>query len=108
MPERFGDFRVITTRHMRWSRKGVWERILNALAADADNEYAMIPSRDIPSQIPCLAVDKAYDAAKRVLDLLDQHDVEAIITRRANRKQQRTYDEEIYKWRHLIENMFQN
>ena len=42
LPERFGDFRVIHTRHMRWSRKGVWERIFNALAEDADNEYAMI------------------------------------------------------------------
>lgn len=44
LPERFGDFRVIHTRHMRWSRKGVWERVFKALAADADNEYAMIDS----------------------------------------------------------------
>ena len=42
LPERFGDFRVIHMRHMRWSRKGVWERIFNALSAEADNEYAMI------------------------------------------------------------------
>ena len=42
LPERFGDFRVIHTRHMRWSRKGVWQRVFNALAEDADNEYAMI------------------------------------------------------------------
>ena len=44
LPERFGDFRVIHTRHMRWSRKGVWERVFNALAEDADNEYAIIDS----------------------------------------------------------------
>ena len=44
LPERFGDFRVVHTRHMRWSRKGVWERVFNALADDADNEYAMIDS----------------------------------------------------------------
>lgn len=44
LPERFGDFRVIHTRHMRWSRKGVWDRVFKALAADADNEYAMIDS----------------------------------------------------------------
>ena len=42
LPKHFGDFRVIHTRHMRWNLKGVWERIFNALAADADNEYAMI------------------------------------------------------------------
>lgn len=42
LPARFGDFRVIHTRHMRWSRSGVWQRIFEHLAADADNEYAMI------------------------------------------------------------------
>jgi transposase len=44
LPERFGDFRVIHTRHTRWSQSGVWQRIFQALAADADNEYAMIDS----------------------------------------------------------------
>jgi len=44
LPERFGDFRVIHTRHMRWSRKGVWERVFKVLSQDADNEYAMIDS----------------------------------------------------------------
>ena len=44
LPERFGDFRVIHTRHMRWSRSGVWEKIFTALSEDADNEYAMIDS----------------------------------------------------------------
>ena len=42
LPARFGDFRVVHTRHMRWSRSGVWERVFKHLAADADNEYAMI------------------------------------------------------------------
>lgn len=42
LPERFGDFRVVHLRHMRWSRSGVWQRVFEALAQDADNEYAMI------------------------------------------------------------------
>ena len=42
LPERFGDFRVIHTRHMRWSKSGVWERVFKHLAADADTEYAML------------------------------------------------------------------
>lgn len=42
LPARFGDFRVVHTRHMRWSKSGVWERVFKHLAADADNEYAMI------------------------------------------------------------------
>ena len=44
LPERFGDFRVIHTRHSRWAKSGVWARIFVALASDADNEYAMIDS----------------------------------------------------------------
>ena len=44
LPSRFGDFRVIHTRFSRWSKSGVWEKIFEQLAADADNEYAMIDS----------------------------------------------------------------
>jgi transposase len=44
LPERFGDFRVIHTRHMRWSRSGVWKKVFDHLVRDADNEYAMIDS----------------------------------------------------------------
>jgi transposase len=44
LPGRFGDFRVVHSRHRRWCETGVWERVFKALAADADNEYAMIDS----------------------------------------------------------------
>ena len=44
LPERFGDFRVVHTRHSRWSKAGVWQRVFEHLAQDADNEYAMIDS----------------------------------------------------------------
>ena len=44
IPERFGDFRVIHTRHTRWSKTGVWKKIFEILAKDADNEYSMIDS----------------------------------------------------------------
>jgi transposase len=44
LPERFGDFRVVHLRHMRWSRSGVWQRVFETLASNADNEYAMIES----------------------------------------------------------------
>jgi transposase len=42
LPVRFGDFRVIHTRPMRWSKSGVWQKIFEPLAEDADNEYALI------------------------------------------------------------------
>lgn len=44
LPARFGDFRVVHLRHSRWSQSGVWQRVFEALAQEADNEYAMIDS----------------------------------------------------------------
>lgn len=44
LPERFGDFRVVHTRFSRWSKQGVWQQVFNALAEEADTEYAMIDS----------------------------------------------------------------
>ena len=44
LPSRFGDFRVVHTRHSRWSDSGVWQRMFETLAQAADNEYAMIDS----------------------------------------------------------------
>jgi transposase len=42
LPERFGHFRKVHTRFTRWSRTGVWQRLFERLAVEADNEYAMI------------------------------------------------------------------
>jgi transposase len=50
--------------------------------------------------------DKAFDADTRVLAPLQQAGKTAVIPPKANRKVQRSYDEELYKARHLIENFF--
>ena len=44
LPARFGDFRVVHTRFSRWACAGVWQRVFEILAEDADNEYAMLDS----------------------------------------------------------------
>jgi transposase len=44
LPERFGDPIKAHTRFSRWAKSRVWERVFQSLAADADNEYAMIDS----------------------------------------------------------------
>src|SRR3954447_24573860 len=44
LPERFGDPIKIHTRFSRWAISGVWQRVFEHLAADADNEYAIIDS----------------------------------------------------------------
>ena len=45
LPERFGDPIKIHTRFSRWAKSGVWKKMFEMLAADADNEYAMIDAR---------------------------------------------------------------
>ncbi|NEP85327.1 MAG: transposase [Okeania sp. SIO3B3] len=42
LPERFGDFPIVHTRFSRWSYSGLRERVFQAKAEDADNQYAMI------------------------------------------------------------------
>jgi transposase len=44
LPERFGDWKNVHQRFSRWAKSGVWEKVFQHLAADADNEYAMIDS----------------------------------------------------------------
>lgn len=44
LPERLGDWKNVHRRFSRWAESGVWERVFKTLAADADNEYAMIDS----------------------------------------------------------------
>jgi transposase len=44
LPERFGDWKNVHRRFSRWAQTNVWKRVFCHLAADADNEYAMIDS----------------------------------------------------------------
>src|SRR3979409_1624843 len=42
LPERFGRWKTVHQRFSRWAKSGVFERIFQLLASDADNEYMMI------------------------------------------------------------------
>jgi transposase len=44
LPERFGDWKNVHRRHLRWSESGAWENLFKELAKDGDNEYAAIDS----------------------------------------------------------------
>ena len=44
LPERFDDWKNVHHRFSRWAKSGVWRRVFQHLAEDADNEYAMIDS----------------------------------------------------------------
>ena len=59
--------------------------------------------RDV--QFEALLGDKAFDADWLRTEL-DERGASAVIPPRSNRKQQFSYDQEMYKWRHLVENYF--
>ena len=167
LPERFGDWNNTHRRFSRWAKSGVWQRVFERLAGDADNEYAMIDSTIVRAhqhsagarknpgedqaigrsrgglstkihalvdalgnpvgfhltggeahdlvgadhllpdmQAEALIADKAFDADKRVIEPLTAAGKTIVIPPKSNRRSPRTYDRELYKARHLIENFF--
>jgi transposase len=41
LPERLGAWKQVHTRFSRWAKSGVWQKLFQMLAADADHEYVM-------------------------------------------------------------------
>ena len=71
-------------------------------AHDLQGADALLPHM----QATTLLADKAFDADQRVIEPLLAAGKTAVIPSTRNRKIQRTYDKEIYKARHLIENFY--
>jgi transposase len=71
-------------------------------AHDLEGADALLP--DLAAA--ALIADKAFDAEERVLRPLEQAGKTAVIPPKANRKEARAYDKDLYKARHLIENFF--
>ena len=57
-------------------------------------------------QADTLIADKAFDADKRVIEPLSAAGKTAVIPPRSNRRSPRSFDRDLYKARHLIENFF--
>ena len=57
-------------------------------------------------QIKALLADIAYAAKARLLDRLAQQQLEAVIPPKSNQKEPWEFDQDKYRWRHLIENFF--
>lgn len=56
-------------------------------------------------EIEVLFADRGYDTNK-ILNYAQEHHIKAVIPPKCNRKEQREYDKELYKYRHLVENAF--
>jgi transposase len=68
LPERFGDFRVVHLRHSRWSKTGVWKRVIAVLAQDSDNEYVSIDATIVRTHedVPRVKVERRKSAPSGV------------------------------------------
>jgi transposase len=71
-------------------------------AHDLEGADALLPQM----QADALLADKAFDADERVIEPLLAAGKKLVIPPKSNRKVQRSFDREMYKARHLIENFF--
>lgn len=71
-------------------------------ACDLDGSDELLPSLEAVT----ILADKGYDADERVILPLRAAGKEIVIPPKRNRKEQRLYDKDLYKARHLIENFF--
>jgi transposase len=71
-------------------------------ASDLEGADVLLPTLAAPLVI----ADKGYDADERVLQGWEQAGKTAVIPPKANRKNQRDYDKNLYQARHRIENFF--
>jgi transposase len=69
---------------------------------DLDGADALLPALKADTVL----ADKGYDADERVIDVLVTAGKQAVIPPKRNRKHLRSYDRELYKARHLVENFF--
>lgn len=44
LPERYGKYKSVHKRFLRWAERGVWDRLFDDLVADRKNPYLMLDS----------------------------------------------------------------
>ena len=64
LPERYGDWKPTHKRLRRWSESGVFARILEALALDADAEFMSIDSTSVRAHQHSAGAQKKTAATK--------------------------------------------
>jgi transposase len=65
LPERFGDWKNVHRRWSRWAEAGVWQKVFQHLAGEADNEYAMIDSTIVRAHQHSAGAQKKAGQTKR-------------------------------------------
>lgn len=67
LPARFGSWKTVYERHRRWSADGTWDRIFQAVLADADAEGRIDWSMVSVDCTSCRAHQHAAGARRRPL-----------------------------------------
>lgn len=90
-----------TKLHVAVDAHGLPVRLIvtDGTTADCTQAEALIDG----FQASALLADKAYDI-NSLLDLLEDRKIEPVIPPRSHRTDQRAYDQDLYKLRHIVEN----
>ena len=99
---------VVANKQLSLPSNPLFEMVVVTGAFDAADDWIVENARpdDIVITADILLADKAFDADERVLAPLAEAGKTAVIPPKANRKISRTYDRDLFKARHLIENFF--
>jgi putative transposase len=65
LPERFGDWNSIFQRFNRWAKKGVWQRVFDALQ-DPDLEWVMLDATIIRAHVHAAGARKKVEVSNSV------------------------------------------
>ena len=65
LPERYGAWKVIHKRYRRWCESGVFVRIFEILARDADKEYVSLDSTSVRAHQHSAGAQKKTARTKR-------------------------------------------
>jgi len=71
LPERYGKYKSVHKRFLRWARGGVWERVFAALVQDRHNRYLMLDSTIVKAH-PQAATGRKKGAATRLWGVAEE------------------------------------
>ena len=89
--------------HLAVDAHGMSVRVLITSGVTADCTKASDLIRDFPAR--ALLADRGYDT-DAIIEKAREEKMEVVIPPKKNRKEQREYDQYLYKIRHLVENAF--